>query len=469
MRNKSIIIRFQMKERPIVIFLQLFILLSPLPFGCVGRVFSPLFYILILVFSLFAMSQTVKGTHILYERKIRLLFYAFLGFLAFQIVPLPLFLLKILSPRTVESLIQLKDPVPNFYSISMVPFETMVFAFKFLVFALFFWVMINIKFEKKDVITIIKTLILSSVFQVILGLVKYLQGNKFFFLFFHEIDKSDASRGFLTGTLGNTDHFAFYLEMILPLILALFFLKLQFFEAGQSLREKFISAMDENKIVIAYFAGPVLLGAGIILTGSRSGIMTMVFSFLVFAQFSFYLRQRRSVRRKLKFFLIGITAVVIFIGAQNTMNKFLSTRIENAGRFLRWPATFSMAQDFPIFGSGFGTYRYTYFLYDIDEGGKWSTHAHNDYLEAAAEGGMIGSVLFFLLIGMVFYSIIKMWMARRHPEVKMIGIGIITSLFAAAIHSFFDFSLHIPSNVFVFVLVLVLGIKLVTYKREFIE
>lgn len=469
MRNKSIIIRFQMKERPIIVFLQVLIFLSPLPFGCVGRVFSPLFYILILFFSLFAMSQTVKETHILYERKIRLLFYAFLGFLAFQMIPLPLFLLKILSPGTVETLTQLKDPVPSFYSISMVPFETVVFAFKFLVFALFFWVMINIKLEKKDVISIIKTLILSSVFQVILGLVKYLQGNKFFFLFFHEIDTSNASRGFLTGTLGNPNHFAFYIGMIFPLVLALFFFKLQFFEAGQSLREKFISAVDENTSVIAYFAIPVLLGVGIILTGSRSGILTMVFAFLIFGQFSFYLRQRKSIRRKLKFFLIGITVVVLFIGAQNTVNKFLSTEIESAGRFLRWPATISMAQDFPIFGSGFGTYRYAYFLYDIDEGGKWSTHAHNDYLEAAAEGGIIGSVLFFLLIGMVIYSIIKMWTARRHPDVKMIGIGIITSLFAAAIHSIFDFSLHIPSNVFVFVLVLVLGIKLVTYKREFIE
>ena len=309
---------------------------------------------------------------------------------------------------------------------------------------------------------------LSSILQVILGLLKYLQGNKLFFLFFHKIDKNEPL-SFLTGTLGNPDHFAFYLEMILPLILALFFLKLEFFEAGQSLREKFLSAMDENKSVIAYFFAPVLLGTGIILTGSRSGIMTMIFSFLIFGQLSFYLRQRRSVRRKLKFFLIGITFVVLFIGAQNTVTKFLSTRIENSGRFLRWPATLSMARDFPIFGSGFGTYRYTYFLYDKSEGGRWSTHAHNDYLEAAAEGGVMGSILFFLLIGMVIYSIVKMWMSRRHPEVKIIGIGIITSLFAAAFHSIFDFSLHIPSNVFVFVLVLVLGVKLVTYKREFRE
>jgi len=457
-----------MKNRSVIIYLKALILLSPIPFGCVGRIFSPLFYILLLVLSIVALGQVEKQVHILHEKKIRYFFYAFLGFLAWQMIPLPLFLLKIFSPGTVHSLTQLKDQVPTFHPISMVPLETVVFAFKFLVFALFFWVMIRVKFEKKDIISILKILMLSSVLQVFLGFLKYLQGNRLFFLFFYE-DSNVSLIKFLTGTLGNADHFAFYLEMILPLFLALFFLKLQFLEAGQSLREKFLSVLDENKGVMVYFAGPVFLGAGIILTGSRSGIITMIFSFLIFGQLSFYLKQRKSLRKKLKFFFIGITALVLFIGVQSTMDKFLSTRIENAGRFLRWPATMTMAQDFPIFGTGFGTYRYAYFLYDLDEGGKWSTHAHNDYLEAAAEGGIIGSVLFFLLIGMVIYSIVSMWGYRKHPEVKMIGIGIITSLFAAAFHSIFDFSLHIPSNVFVFVLILVLGIKLVTYKREFKE
>jgi O-antigen ligase len=128
-----------------------------------------------------------------------------------------------------------------------------------------------------------------------------------------------------------------------------------------------------------------------------------------------------------------------------------------------------MVRDFPLFGSGFGTYRYAFFLYDVDEGGEWSTHAHSDYLEAAAEGGIIGSLLLFSLLAVLVYSIVKMWLSRKHPEVKMMGIGIISSLFAAALHSIFDFSLHIPANVLTFVLILVIGIKLTTYKREFTE
>ncbi len=452
-----------------MIYIKILILLSPLPFGCVGKIFAPPFFILLLVLSLIALGKIEKPIHILHEKKIRFLFFAFLAFLGFQVVPLPLFLLRILSPTAAYNLTQLHEQVPRFHPISMVPAETVIFAAKFLVFALFFWIMINVRFDKADIISILKTLTLSSVAQVIFALLKYLQGNRLFFLFFHEVKPDDPLVRFLTGTLGNPNHFAFYLEMILPLVLSLFFLKMQFFEVGKNLREKFVSAMDENKSIIAYFAFPILLGTGIVLTGSRAGIMTMIFSFIIFALFSIYLKHSKSLLKKLKYFFIGIAAITLFLGVQNTVNKFMSTSFESSGRFLRWPATLTMARDFPIFGSGFGTYRYAYFLYDRDPAGSWSTHAHNDYLEILAEGGAVGSILFLLLISITIYSIFRMWTLRRHPQVKMIGIGIITSLSTAVIHSFFDFSLHIPANVLTFVLVLVLGIKLVTYKREFTD
>lgn len=457
------------ENRIISVFLKIIILVSPLPFGCVGRVFSPLLYMFILVLSFIAVGYCGNPVQLLVKKKIRYLFFAFLGFLAFQVIPLPLFLLKLVSPGTVNYISQLKGQLTGFHSISLVPLHTLTYGFRFLVFVLFFWVLIHIRFKKEEIISILKVLVLSSVFQVALGLVKYIHGNKHFFLFFYEIKDNDPLVNFLTGTLGNPNHFSFYLGMILPLFLALLFLKLQFLEIGKSLREKIISTVDKNKMLLLYTAVPVLLGVGIILTGSRAGIITMVLSFLIFGQLAVYLKRGKSIRHKLAFFFIVITAAVLFIGVQSTVKKFLSTNFESQGRFLRWPATLSMVKDFSMFGVGFGTYRYSYFLYDKDEGGNWSTHAHNDYLEIAAEGGIIGSIIFLLLIGMVIYSIMRMWWARGHPEIKILGIGIITSLSAAVFHSFFDFSLRIPANMFVFVLVLALGIQLVTYKRDFKE
>lgn len=458
-----------MRNRSILTFLKLIILLSPIPFGCVGRVFAPLFYLLILVFSLLAANGEEDRIHFLYEKKIYLLFYACLGFMLIQLIPLPFFLLKLISPTAAHSLSLYKEHVPAFHPLSLVPFETIVFTCKFLVFALFFRVIIHLKLARDEMSSLCKILVLSAGIQSIFGLLKYLTGNRFFFMIFYDLGENNKMGRFLTGTLGNTDHFAFYLEMILPLALALFFLKLQYFEGVKSLREKFLSALEQNKKVTAYFIIAMLLGIAIILTGSRSGIMTMVFSFMIFAQLSFYLKRSREVRKKLKLFFFVIAAAAILLGVQNTVSKFLSTKVENAGRFIRWPATVDMVSDFPLFGSGFGTYRYAFFLYDKAETGEWSTHAHSDYLELMAEGGIIGSLLFLSLIGALIFSFIKMWMSRRHPGIRMIGIGIITGLFAAGLHSIFDFSLHIPSNMLTFVLILALGIKFVTYKREFRE
>lgn len=450
-------------------FLKILILLSPLPFGSVGRIFSPLFLMLILILSFIALDQPGGQVQFLAKKKIQYVFIAFLGFLGFQLLPLPPFLLKLVSPTTANHIFQLTGQLTGFHPISTVPFETLMFGFRFLVYSLFFLSLLHVRFKKKEMISIFKILVLSSVFQVILGLTKYLHGNKYFFLFFHKLAENDPLEKYLTGTLGNPNHFAFYLGMVFPLFLALLFLKLQFLEAGKSLREKIIAVVDKNKWLLLYAAVPILLGTGIILTGSRSGIVTMILCFLIFSQLAVYLKQGKSIRQKLAFFFIVITAAVLFIGVQTTVNKFLSTSFESSGRFLRWPATLNMSKDFLILGAGFGTYRYSYFLYDPDEAGNWSTHAHNDYLEIFAEGGIIGSILFFLLIGMVFYSIIRMWWARGHPEIKVLGIGIITSLFTVVFHSFFDFSLRIPANVIVFVLVLALGIQLVTYKKEFKE
>jgi O-antigen ligase len=455
------------RNRTISIILKTLIVLSPLPFGCVGRIFSPLFYMLLLAVVFLAPGPKINDIRLPGHNIIRYAALAFLAFLVLQIIPLPFFLLKLVSPATAEYVFLLTGRTGGFHSISLAPYETLMYGFRFLVFVLFFLALFQVSFKKKEIISIFNVLILSAVFQALFGLLKYLNGNRYFFLFFHEAKENDPLLKYLTGTLGNPDHFAFYLGMTLPVFLAYLFLKLRFLSSGASLREKIIAAVDRNKFFLLYAAVPVLLGAGIILTGSRAGIITMLISFIIFGQLAVYLKQGRGIRKKLAIFFIGITAAALFIGIQTTLDKFMSTNFESQGRFLRWPATLDMAKDFPVLGAGFGTYRYSYFLYDPDQAGNWSTHAHNDYLETAAEGGIAGSVLFFLLTGSLFYSIARMWWERRHPEIKIMGAGIITSLFAAALHSFFDFSLRIPANAFVFILVMALGIKLIIHKKDF--
>ena len=70
----------------------------------------------------------------------------------------------------------------------------------------------------------------------------------------------------------------------------------------------------------------------------------------------------------------------------------------------------------PLFGTGFGAYKYSFLLYDTDIGGKWSTNAHNEYIETLTDGGVTGFAIGIIMLGLLIYSIIKMWKKRLFPK-----------------------------------------------------
>ncbi len=284
------------------------------------------------------------------------------------------------------------------------------------------------------------------------------EGNTKFFLFFMP---DDHMPGFLRGTIYNPDHFAFYLELLFPLALGLLFARLHLFDPGQSLKEKILHVAEDRPLILLFLA-PIVLAAGIYLTGCRSGIAVLVLSTLFFAQMSVYLRVNFSVRRHLRLVFILATLLAVFVGLQSTLDKFLTGSYIEGGRIDYWANTLAMFRDFPVFGTGLGTFKYAYFLYGKEAG--WVNHAHNEYVESLADMGILAFIAFFALLAFLVFSLLRMWIARRHPEVKPVVLGVLTALFAAFFHSFFDFSLRVPANAFLFLALLALGLKLVTHK-----
>ncbi len=340
-------------------FLKGFILLSPLPFGCVGKFFSPLFYItlLILVFSGLSVKDQVQGSGIgeppfAFRRRIRMFTIIFSGFLLMQVIPLPVFIVKLISPETVKSYFLVSEHIPAFMTLSKVPVETVMFTLRLLVIILFFVSFIRINLRIKDLISVVNVLILSAAVQAVFGVIKYALHSDKFFLFFHQIEKPREFE-FLTGTLGNPDHFAFYLEMIVPLALAALLLKIDLFELNNGLREKLISVFNKDKSFLVSFVIVVLLCVSIVLTGARAGIMTLITSLILFGLLTFYLTRSRVFRKKIKVIIITIAIVTLFVGIKNTTDKFMKTNFDKTGRFLRWPNSINMFKDYPVLGTGF--------------------------------------------------------------------------------------------------------------------
>lgn len=443
------------------LFLQALIILSPLPFGSIGGVWEPLCFFLFALFSFTALGGEPLPYAFHNQRPARLLAVIFFALIAFQLVPLPLFVLRELSPESVRVMESVTGSSPSFHPLSFIPGESLLGLARFLVYAFFFIALMRLKWEKEDSLIVLKTAVLSGVLQVVFALLKLGQGNRNFFLFFM---KDDHAPNFLRGTIYNADHFAFYLELLFPLALGLLFAYLNVFDPGQSLKEKVLHIADDRRIILLFLA-PIILAAGIYLTGCRAGIAVLVLSLLFFAQMSVYLRIHFSARKHLRLVFILGTLFAVFIGLQSTLNKFLSASYVEGGRVDYWANSLRLFSDFPLFGTGLGTFKYAYYLYGKEAG--WVSHAHNEFLENLADMGLLASVALFALLGFLAFSLLRMWVARRHPEIKAVVLGVLTALFAAFFHSLFDFSLRVPANVFLFILLLALGLKLATYNRDF--
>ena len=450
-----------MNKKALRISLQALIILSPLPLGCVGGIWLPLCFSLFALFTLLAFLGPQAPYNFLYQRPVRILAMAFFVLLTVQLLPLPIFLLKWLSPGVPRVLENLSGSLPAFHGLSLIPAETLLALARFLVYALFFTALLRLDWDKKDIFILFGTAVVSGVIQAIFGMMKLGQGNSNFFLFFMA---DDHAPGFLRGTIYNADHFAFYLELLFPLALGLLFARLHIFDPGQSLREKILHIAEDRRIILLFLA-PILLAAAIYLTGCRSGIAVLVISALFFAQMSVYLRVNFSARRHLRLLFILATLLAVFIGVQSTLDKFLTGNYIQGGRVDYWANALAMFRDFPLFGTGLGTFKYAYFLYGRETG--WVNHAHNEYVESLSDMGILAFIAFFALLAFLVFSLLHMWIARRHPEVKPAVLGVLTAVFAASFHSFFDFSLRIPANAFLFLMLLALGLKLVTHRHEF--
>ncbi|RLC93807.1 MAG: hypothetical protein DRI77_11520 [Chloroflexi bacterium] len=106
-------------------------------------------------------------------------------------------------------------------------------------------------------------------------------------------------------------------------------------------------------------------------------------------------------------------------------------------RMAHWQAALAMWTDRPWLGVGIGNYAAAYSAYALP---KWPDplgHAHNYYLNVAAEAGLLGLVAYLALWGSAFW---QAWKAVRTSTGlwQAVTIGVFGVLTHLAVHNFFD-------------------------------
>jgi len=138
-------------------------------------------------------------------------------------------------------------------------------------------------------------------------------------------------------------------------------------------------------------------------------------------------------------------------------------RLLHDGRVEIAKATFRIFSASPILGTGLGTFGEL--SARLIPGREAFYYAHNDYGQLLAEAGLLGGLV--ACVG-TFFGCRRLWrgLAQASSADRMLMAGPLAALAALAIHSLFDWNLHIPANAFLAMMVGGLAIGMMPVLRQ---
>src|SRR6266852_4964350 len=299
-----------------------------------------------------------------------------------------------------------------------------------------------------------------AVFEALYGLIQYLTGGQQIFTYVKKYYLEEA-----TGTYINRNHFAGFLEMILPfaVVLALRWAALlsKNTSSGTATLRKIASRTELLSLVLWLFLATLLFVA-LVLSRSRMGIISILVSLVAILALagtaSMPARTRVAVAT---LFFLGVLGLIVWIGIDPVMSRFETLGQEynfsGQNRISIWRDTLGLIRHHPLLGTGLGSFSVVYpsvqnvFLTLLVE------HAHCDYLEVASELGLPGAILVF---GSIFWVLARTGGQYKKAEEsfdKAVSLGCIGSIAAILVHSLADFNLYIPANALVFTVILALA------------
>ena len=266
----------------------------------------------------------------------------------------------------------------------------------------------------------------------------------------------ELSQSTAFGPFINRHHFAGYMELTIALPLGLLF-------AG---------VVDKQKRVLYLFVAG-LMGVALVMTTSRGGIISLVAE-IAFLAIVTAIWRTQSERRKTKLsplksaalragmagaLLVGLFFSVLLLGGEFSIYRFIdsvNTDDPTTGRAHFWAVTLDIIKAHPYVGTGLGAFGVIYTRYDSRNGMFRLEQAHNDYLQVLSDAGIIGAVLAFSFVALLFWKAISR--ARSKDDFRRgVALAALSGCFAVLVHSFFDFTLHTTSNALLFLVMAALA------------
>jgi O-antigen ligase len=266
---------------------------------------------------------------------------------------------------------------------------------------------------------------------------------------FYWLRRTEATSAF--GPFANHNHFAGYMELLIPIPVALI-----------------VARAVRPELRVLYGFAAAMMGIAVVLSLSRGGIISMTAGLLFLGVMSLGLKRRPSKgtsyiasplvsRIALLGVIVGaVSAGIFWIGADPVINRIAQGQSSGGvretfftSRGWVWRDTATMISANPILGVGLGAYETAFSIYTKSDGSLRVPQAHNDYLQIVADCGVAGGLLAVWFLVVLFQAVTR-GIRSSDPLYAALSLGSGAGIFGILVHSLFDFNLQLPSNALLF-------------------
>ena len=314
------------------------------------------------------------------------------------------------------------------------------FAIHFVSFGLVF-VMINSIDRLEDFNIIVTMIVFSATIVALIGLYQYIVGVPVD-AGWVDVSNNPDIKARVYSVFDNPNILAEYLVMTIPLSISLFWYT--------------------KKIVkkVLFLATSAILTLSLVLTLSRGGWIGFAVSALIFI----LLVEKR--------FLLSI--IPIGIGGLLFLPKSILSRIlsignlgdsSNSYRITMWKIALNIIKDNPLAGVGFGhkPFQQTFETYISD---MPTYHAHNTYIELAAELGIPGLIAFLFLMFIIFKYGIQKLINQENRYIKIMAAGLFAGLGGLLAHGAVENVIYLTRIILYFWIMIGLILTLIKIKKQ---
>jgi O-antigen ligase len=256
------------------------------------------------------------------------------------------------------------------------------------------------------------------------------------------------------GTYVNRNHYAGFMEMLIPIAAA----------------NALAPTRETSKRSLLGFA-LLLPIASSLLTGSRGGFVALLAEIVILAGILSKTGSISSRRSLFTFGALGITTVAILFfwmdpgDLSKRLGNVLSPTISASASAVEREAVtldcLRILRDHPWVGTGMGSFETVYPPYQSLPNDDIWQHAHNDYAEALVETGLAGGLLILGALFIFFSVAFRNLSVRLSQRGGWIPLGAAIGCCGILVHSYFDFNLRMPANALWFAVCAGLGTSMI--------